>query len=138
MRFFVLACFMAITFFLAPLAIFASPADLSPTLSDLTKKFSEKFCTSIDNGLTPEKAGETAAVQLSKGVLFSPVMNEIMSTPKEDLALSLSNNIFAICGTELGGTKEDLDYYLVQLTTKVPNKATNSFQHPPIRQIASK
>ncbi len=138
MRSFVLLCLMLAMFFLTPLVSLASAADLSPTILDLTKQFSEKFCKSIEIGLSPEKSGETAAVQLSKGVLFSPLMNEIMSTPKEDLAASLSNNIFNECGNKLDATKEELDDYLAQLADKVPSKSTNSFQHPPVRQKYSK
>lgn len=132
-----LACFMAITFFFSPVAAVASCSDLSPAVSEVSKNFSQKFCTSIGNGLTPEKAGESAANQLAKGLFFSPVMKEIMSAPKEDLAASLSNNIFNGCGNELGGTREELDTYLVQLANKVPNKSTNSLQLPPTRQIPS-
>ena len=132
-----LASITAITFFFAPVATFASAADLSPAVSDVSKSFSEKFCTSIGNGLTPEKAGESAAAQLSKGLLFSPVMKEIMSAPKEDLAASLSNNIFDGCGNDLGGTKEELDDYLVQLANKVPNKSSGGLQLPPTRQKLS-
>lgn len=83
--------------------------------------------------MTPEKAGETAAVQLSKKLLFSPVMNEIMSASKEDLAFSLSNNIFDDCGNELGATKEELDDYLVKLANKVPRKS-KGLNLPPVRQ----
>ena len=132
------ACFMAITFFFAPVAAVASSSDLSPAVSEVSKNFSEKFCTSIGNGLTPEKAGESAAAQLSKGLLFSPVMKEIMSAPKEDLAASLSNNIFDGCGNDLGGTKEELDDYLVQLANKVPSKSSGGLQLPPTRQKPSK
>ena len=128
----------AITFLLASVPAFASTADLSPAVSDVSKNFSEKFCTSIGNGLSPEKAGESAAAQLSKGLLFSPVMKEIMSAPKEDLAASLSNNIFDGCGSDLGGSKEELDDYLTQLAKKVPSKSTNSFQLAPLRQNPSK
>ena len=137
-RFLLLACIAAITFFLTPVAIVASPSDLSPAVSDLSKKFSEKFCASIGNGMTPEKAGETAATQLSKGLLFSPVFKEIMSAPKEDLTSSLSSNIFDECGKDLGGTTEELDNYLVQLANKVPTKSSNSLQLPPTRQKLSK
>ena len=133
-----LACFIAITFYLAPVVTFAITADLSAGVSNLSKEFSEKFCTSIGQGMTPEKAGETAAAELSKGLLFSPIMNEIMSAQKEDLAASLSNNIFDGCGNDLGGTKEELDDYLAELAKKVPSKSTNSFQIAPIRQKASK
>ena len=133
-----LACLMAIAFFLAPVAAVASSSDLSPAVSEVSKNFSEKFCTSIGNGLTPEKAGESAAAQLSKGLLFSPVMKEIMSAPKEDLAASLSNNIFDGCGNDLGGTKEELDDYLVQLANKVPSKSSGGLQLPPTRQKPSK
>ena len=137
MRRLLLACLIAATFFLAPISTFASAADLSPAVSDVSKKFSDKFCTSIGNGLTPEKAGESAAAQLSKGLLFSPVMKEIMSAPKEDLAASLSNNIFNGCGNDLGGTKEELDDYLVQLANKVPSKSSGGMQLPPTRQKPS-
>ena len=138
MKHLLLTCLTAITFLLASVATFASTADLSPAVSDVSKNFSEKFCTSIGNGLTPEKAGESAAAQLSKGLLFSPVMKEIMSAPKEDLAASLSNNIFDGCGNDLGGTKEELDDYLVQLANKVPSKSSGGLQLPPTRQKPSK
>ena len=134
MKRFLLAYLTAITFLLASVSTVASTADLSPAVSEVSKNFSEKFCTSIGNGLTPEKAGESAAAQLSKGLLFSPVMKEIMSAPKEDLAASLSNNIFDRCGNDLGGTKEELDDYLIQLANKVPSKSPKSLQLPPIRQ----
>ena len=129
---------MAITFFFAPITVAASSSDLSPAVSEVSKNFSEKFCTSIGNGLTPEKAGESAAAQLSKGLLFSPVMKEIMSTPKEDLTASLSNNIFDECRNDLRGTKEELDDYLVQLANKVPSKSSGGLQLPPTRQKLSK
>ena len=122
---------------MASIAPFASTEDLSPAVSEVSQNFSEKFCTSIGNGLTPEKAGESAAAQLSKGLLFSPVMKEIMSAPKEDLAASLSNNIFDGCGNDLGGTKEELDDYLVQLAKKVPSKSSGGLQLPPTRQKLS-
>ncbi len=138
MKHLLLACLTAITIFLAPVATFASAANLSPAVSDVSKNFSEKFCTSIGNGLTPEKAGESAAVQLSKGLLFSPVMKEIMSASKEDLAASLSDNIFDGCGNDLGGTQEELDVYLLKLANKVPSKSSTGLQLPPTRQKPSK
>ncbi len=128
-----IAFLIATTFFLAPVTAFASVGDLSPAVSDVTRKFSKNFCTSIGKGVTPEKAGESAAVQLSTSLFFSPVMDEIMSAPKEDLAISLSNNIFDGCGNELGGTKEELDDFLIQLANKVPKKS-KGLNLPPVRQ----
>lgn len=133
MRRLLLAYLLATTFFLATFAAFASAADLSPAVSEISEKFSEKFCTSIGKGMPPEKAGQTAAIQLSQGLFFSPVMDEIMSTPKEDLAASLSNNIFDGCGNDLGGTKEELDDYLAQLANKVPRKS-KGLNLPQVRQ----
>ena len=133
-----IALLTAIIFFLAPMATFPSTEELSPAVSDLSKDFSEKFCKSIQNGMKLEKAGETAAAQLSKGLLFSPVMKEIMSAPKADLAASLSKNIFEGCGNDLGGTKEELDDYLVQLANKIPSKSSGGLQLPPTRQKPSK
>ena len=134
MKYLILACLTAITFFLPPFVTLASATDLSPAVSGLSMDFSEKFCMSIGIGITPKKAGEIAAAQLSKGLLFSPVMNEIMSTSKEDLTESLSNKIFDGCGNDLGGTQEELNDYLAQLVKKVPSKTSNSFQLTPIRQ----
>lgn len=137
MRSLLIVCLIASTFFLAPVASFAYAADLSPDFSDLSKKFSEKFCASIEKGMTLERSGRSAAVQLStqlsQGIFFSPVMNEIMSTPKKDLAASLSNNIFGACGNDLGGTKEGLDSYLTQLANKFPSKS-KGLNLPQVRQ----
>tara|TARA_B100000029_G_scaffold119998_1_gene113361 strand:- start:553 stop:1038 length:486 start_codon:yes stop_codon:yes gene_type:complete len=132
-----LACFIAITPLLVPVATFASAADLSPAVSDIVENFSERFCTSIGNGMTPEKAGESAAAQLSprlaQGFFFTPVMNEIIASSKEDLAVSASNNIFDGCGIELGGTKEELEDYLAQLANKIPSKS-KGLNLPSVRQ----
>ena len=137
MRRLLLACLLVATFFLAQVRTFASDADLSPTVSDVTKKFSAKFCLSIGKGMTPEKAGESAAAQLApqltKGFFFSPVMDEIMAAPKEDLAASVSNNIFEGCGNELGGAKEELDDYLALLANKIPGKS-KGLNLPSVRQ----
>ena len=137
MRRFLLACLISVTFFLVAVASYASTADLSPAISDITKKFSEKFCTSIGKGMTPEKAGESASAQLlpqlTKGFFFSPVMDEIMAAPKNDLAASVSHNIFEGCGNKLGGTKEELDNYLAQLANKIPGKS-KGLNLPSVRQ----
>ena len=137
MRHLLLALLIAATFLLVPVASYVSAADLSPAVSDVTKKFSEKFCISIGKGMTPEKAGESAAAQLApqltKGFFFSPVMDEIMAAPKEDLAASVSNNIFEGCGTELGGTKEEIDHYLAQFANKIPSQ-TKGLNLPSVRQ----
>ncbi len=133
MRNLLLAFLLTTILTLTPYATFGSTADLSPAVSGLTKQFSEKFCTSIAKGLTPEKAGETSAIQISKVIYFSPVMNEIMSASREDLAASLSNNIFDGCGNDLGGSKEELDNYIAKLVTKVPKKS-QGLNLPPVRQ----
>ncbi len=137
MRYLLLSYLIALTVFLIPEATFASAADLSPAITNLSKEFSEKFCTSINKGVTPEGAGQSAAAQLSpqllQGFFFSPVMNELMSTPKEDLAASLSNNILNGCAKDLGGTQEELDDYLAQLINKIPSQ-TKGLNLPPVRQ----
>ena len=57
----------------------------------------------------------------------------VLSAPKEDLAASLSKNIFDGCGKDLGGTKEELDAYLAQLAKTVPSKSNNDLHLPPTR-----
>ncbi len=100
---------------------------LNPALSNLSKDFSENFCASIRDGMTPEKAGENAVNQLPKGLFISSVMNEIMSTPKESLTLTLSQNIEDECGENLGTSKAELNDYLAQLANKVPRRSPRSF-----------
>ena len=134
MKHLLVTCLTAMIFSLAPIVTFGSVTDLSPSVLNLSREFSEKFCISIKNGVIPEKASESAAAQLSKGLLFSPVMNEIMSATKEDLAENLSNDIFDECGKNIGGTQEELDNYVAQLVKKIPSKSSNSFQLAPIRQ----
>ncbi|WP_152557523.1 MULTISPECIES: hypothetical protein [unclassified Prochlorococcus] len=119
---------------LDPFLPLASAADLSPSLSGISKDFSERFCASIGNGMTPQKAGEVSAVQLSKGLLFSSALKEITSAPKETLVESLSNNIFVECGDDLGDTKGDIDSYLSQLVKKIPRNSSYSLQLPPTQQ----
>lgn len=118
---------------MASFASFASEADLSPAVSDVSKRFSEKFCKSLGKGMSPEKAGQTAGLQLSQGIFFSPVMNEIMAAPKEDLANSLSNNIFDGCGNDLGGTKDELEVFLFKLANKLPSES-KGLNLPQVRQ----
>ncbi len=130
---FLLSCFLAIIFCLAQVPSSAFASDLTPAVSDLSKQFSEKFCRSIVNGMTFEKAGETSAAQLSKGVVFSPVLNEIMSAPREDLVDSLSENINNACGNDLNHPNEDLDAYLAQFVNKVPTGSSKRFQIAPMR-----
>ncbi len=125
---FLLSCFLAIIFCLAQVPSSAFASDLTPVVSDLTKQFSEKFCRSIANGMTFEKAGEISAAQLSKGVVFSPVLNEIMSAPREDLVASLSENISNGCGNDLNHPNEDLDSYLAQFVNKIPTSTSKRFQ----------
>ena len=120
----------AITLFLVPFESLASDGDLSPAVSVLSKDFSEKFCDFISNGVTTQKAVDNSAAQLSKDLLFSPVMNQIIATSKEELTASLSTNIFDRCGNDLGGKKEDLDNYLAQLARRIPSKSSNSIQLP--------
>ena len=138
MKHLLLVCLIETTFFLATAEVFASATDLAPRVSEVSKNFSKKFWTSIVNGITPEEAGEIAANQLVKGLLFSPVMKEIMTASKEDLIASLSNNIFDGCGNDLRGTKEELDDYLAQLANKVLSKSTNGFQITANRQSSLK
>ena len=41
-----------------------------------------------------EEAGEKAGKEIATGLFLSPIINELMASPKESLALSVSENIF--------------------------------------------
>ena len=55
-----------------------------------------------------------------KGMIFSPFLKEIMAVPKDDLALSISKNIFDSCGNELEVSEQELNNYLVNLANREP------------------
>ncbi len=136
-----LSIFLVAILFLSPnLLISEAKAtennSLSPLVSDAGKSFSEDFCGSIANGLPPEEAGELTAKKAVKGLMFSPIFSEIMATPKEYLALSISKDIYEGCGESLEVSREELDNYLITLANKIPNKSNNN-NFPVVKQKPS-
>ncbi len=93
--------------FLNSSAIFAAALDFSPDLSDASKNFLEKFCISMLNGCTLN-SWRKFRNQLAKGILFLPIINEIMPTSKEILGAPLSADISEECTKNLGVTKRNL------------------------------
>ncbi len=100
---------------------------ISPSILKVSETFSENFCIFINNGLSPEKAGESAAKKMARGLIFSPVISEIMEAPKESIASTLSQNIFSRCGESIGVTEQELNDYIVQLAKNVPTKSNRNF-----------
>ena len=108
---------------LLPSALSADVIDLSPGVADVSKDFSDKFCVEIFGGASPEIAGENAAKKMARGIMLSPVLKEIMSSPRDELALSLSKNIYDECGNELSFNQVELDDYLKEILSKAPGPA---------------
>ncbi len=101
-----------------PSAILAENINLPASISDVSNTFSEKYCMAISQGVDPEKAGETAAKEIVRGLIFSPVIKQIMDIPKEELASSLSMNIYDNCGDDLEVTEQELNDYLVKFANR--------------------
>ncbi len=123
---------IAVIFFLTsstfPIRSMAIEAEgITPQINDVIETFSDNFCSYLEDGLTPEKSGESAAGKMASGLMFSPVMGQIMEAPKESLASTLSENIYVRCGSALGASQEELNDYLKQLATKIPKKSKSSF-----------
>ena len=85
-------CFLvASTIF--PASTFAQDIELSPSIQDLSTAFSKNFCMEISQGISPENASENAARDMIKGIIFSPIVKELMDVPKEYLTTLITNNI---------------------------------------------
>ena len=111
------------TFFLLliisfPASIYSQDFQLPPIALELSENFSDKFCVSISDGNTVNTAGEQAAKQIVRNLIFSPKLNEIMALPKEDLALSISTNIYERCGDKLDITSEELNLTLLKIAER--------------------
>ena len=107
-----------LSFSLLPSTIFAKDLDLTSSIDELSTTFSNKFCVEIAEGINPENAGEIAAKEMVKGLIFSPVLKEVMAIPKEVLASSLSRNIYSGCGDQLEISEQELNDYLVKLADR--------------------
>jgi len=103
--------------------IYASEIDLPSSVTELSQTFSENFCEGIAKGINLEDAGEIVAKEMVKGLIFSPVLKEVMSVPKDDLALSLSTNIYSGCGDQLNISEKELNYYIVKLADRDRKKS---------------
>ena len=113
-----LASIVLLSSTLLPSQIFAQEIDLPPAVAELSKTFSEKFCVGVAEGINPENAGEIAAKEMVKGLIFSTVLKEVMAIPKDDLALSLSTNIYSGCGDQLEISEQELKTYLVKFADR--------------------
>ena len=101
-----------------PLPTFSQDLQLPSIASELSENFSDSFCLSFSETNNPKSAGEQAAKKISKGLIFSHNLKEIMDLPKEDLTLSISTNIFKICGDKLEITQDELNDYLFAIAKR--------------------
>ena len=119
--------------FLHPLSTFASHTS-DPTVSLLqnriSKNFSKKFCSEIQNGLSKDEAMISAIIKTENIVSFSynPQKKWI---EKEDLANQISIKVINDCGWSFGLMgKEGIDYfksYFLEIYDKTtPDKKLSS------------
>lgn len=124
------------TFF--PTVLVAEVIGLSPEVASVSKDYSDMFCIEVLDGATPEIAGEKAAKKIARGLIFSPVLKEITSSPKEALALSVSKNIYSGCGDDMNFSQQELDNYLIELIMNGPTQAKtkpSKMSKDPLRQL---
>ena len=110
-----LVCIVSFLSVLFPSALFAIDEDFTPAVSEVVMSFSAKYCAALSNGGEPEKAAEVASRQMISGLVFSGVLKEVMSVPKDDMASFVASEIFDECGQDLSITQQDLNDYLVEL-----------------------
>ena len=131
-RFFFSFVFLAFVL-LHPLSTFASHTS-DPTVSLLqnriSKNFSRKFCSEIQNGLSKDEAMTSAIIKTENIVSFSynPQKKWI---EKEDLANQISIKVINDCGWSFGLMgKEGIDYfksYFLEIYDKTtPDKKLSS------------
>mgnify|MGYP001246226744 FL=1 len=80
-RFSLLVSLIVITFFLTPIALFATAADLTPSQYAFGKQWASDFCEARDDGLTVESSFNVAlkanATNISTYNMFIDLFNEI-------------------------------------------------------------
>ncbi len=103
---------------LTPFKMYAEDNNIPTSVSELSKTFSKEFCLAIDEGSEPESAGKLAAKEMIRGLIFSPILKEIMSTPKEVLASSTAKAIYKGCGEELNISEQELNDYLIKIASR--------------------
>ncbi len=108
---------------LFPLSVSAENVHLASEVSDVVKSFSQKYCVTISNGDEPQNAIQVVSRQMISGLIFSGVLKEVMSVPKDDMAFALTSAIFDGCGSELAISREELNDYLIQLAEKGTEQA---------------
>ncbi|WP_320666899.1 hypothetical protein [Prochlorococcus sp. MIT 1307] len=114
----ILAIFSSIFFFsfavLPPLA-FAKQPDLSPAVSEVVQNFTDHYCLAIADGIAAETAVEVASKQIIRSLIFSGLLKEVMSVPKEEMATFVTTKTFEGCGEDIGISEQELNDYLVKL-----------------------
>ncbi len=101
-----------------PIETYSMEAYVPDSVSDLSMTFSEKFCLSVSEGTEPEIAGEIAAKEMIRGLIFSPVIKELMAVPKKELVSELSTNIFDKCGPSLTISEQQIKDYLLSFADR--------------------
>ena len=113
------------------LPVYAVGPDKPSSVSEVVDDFSNKFCVQISKGETTEGAGKLAAKEMIQGLMFSPVLKEIMATPQEEIVASLSTQISLGCGQDLGVTEVELNDYLLNMAS---NRSTKP-HYDPLKQL---
>ena len=123
--------FAPIVFFffaLFPSAAFAKDFNFNSDITKVAETFSDKYCLSIAEGISAEKSAEVASRSMIQGLIFSGFLKEVMSAPKEDMALFVTKKIFDRCGEELLISEKDLNIYLMKLAETGSNQAKSKPQ----------
>ena len=108
-------------FALFPSAAFSKPSEFSPALDEAIQGFSDKYCLAISNGTSAESAAEVASRQMITSLIFSGLLTEVMSLPKEEMASFVATKIFNVCGDEIRISEQELNDYLVELADSDSN-----------------
>ena len=117
----ILAIFSSIVLFsfavFPPLA-FAQQPNFSPAVSEVVQNFTDQYCLAIADGIAAETAVEVASKKIIRGLIFSGLLKEVMSVPKEEMASFVSSKTFEGCGEDIGISEQALNDYLVNLANR--------------------
>ena len=108
-------------FALFPSAAFSKPSEFSPALYEAIQSFSDKYCLAISDGTSADIAAEVASRQMITSLIFSGLLTEVMSLPKEEMASFVATKIFDVCGDEITVSEQELNDYLVKLADSDSN-----------------
>ena len=101
-----------------PLPSIASELEFPSSVVELSKNFSNNFCSEISGGLSVEVAAKVTVRKIIRSLILSDSFKEILSVSKEDLSAYLAAEIFDRCEKDIIISEKELTNYFFDLSNR--------------------